>query len=82
MKLHAGSLYKNTLILYGENTTPHIIFFEDAGGEQTLQFEIYCNDVEFSVVDSKWATVEYNGVKYNFQYVISNDPMKFLGFSQ
>ena len=80
MKLHAGSLYKNTLVLYGEENIPHIIFF--FFGEEGLQWKIYCNDVEFEAKNSEFTIVTFDGISYKFKYVISNDPMKFLRFSQ
>jgi hypothetical protein len=41
MILHAGSMYKNTLTLYG-GKTPVIIFFEDGKTEKNIQWALYC----------------------------------------
>lgn len=82
MKLHAGSLYKNTLILKGENVVPHIIFFEDGKTEENLQWEIYCNDVDLQEINSEECIVTFQDIPYSFPYSVSNDPMKFLGFSR
>ena len=67
MKLHAGSLYKNALVLYGENVIPHIIFFEDGKTEENLQWDIYCNDVEFEEKDSERGVLTFNGNQYQYE---------------
>lgn len=79
MNLHAGSLYRNFLVLYGEK--------DDLGrriiqvDNQRLQWDIYCNEVKFDAVDSKLASVTFKDKVYEFPYFISKDPMKDLGFS-
>lgn len=78
MKLHAGSLYKNYLVLYGESDDlgSRIIQIDD----KDLQWDIYCNDVEFDVIDSINAKTTFNGVEYTFPYRLSHNPIKDLGF--
>jgi hypothetical protein len=83
MKLHAGSLYKSYLVLYGElgilSGNP-IIKVDD----ESLQWDMYCNDLEIDLVDwihKRTATVTYQGNVYTFECLISKDPMKDLGFT-
>lgn len=78
MKLHAGSLYMDYLVLYGH---------KDGLGNRVikvpnhdLQWEIYCNEVDFELSDAGWANVTFNGTTHKFQYVMSHNPMKDLGF--
>lgn len=80
MKLHAGSLYKNYLVLRGENQTPHIIKVDD----RDTQWDIYCNEVEFfpSTKVNGLADVTFNDKTYSFSYWVTDNPMKFLGFSK
>ena len=79
MKLHAGSLYKNYLVLYGSNK-PIVIQVDD----KDLQWDIYCNDVEFEFTphNSELASVQFNEKSYLFFFIETDDPMKTLGFGQ
>lgn len=77
MKMHAGSLYKNYLVLYGENTTPICIQIDN----RDIQWEIYCNDLEIELVDSKNAKITFNDQEFRFPYIKTDNPMKTLGFA-
>ena len=79
MKLHAGSLYKNYLVLYSpSDATKRIIKVDDTD----LQWDIYCNDVEFTAKNSEKAEIGFNGKSYEFKYAVSENPMKDLGFGE
>ena len=80
MKLHAGSLYMDYLVLYGQKDGLgyRVIQIPD----EEIQWDIYCNDVEFEPIDSDWAKVTYNGTIHKFHYLLSTNPMKDLGFSR
>lgn len=78
MKLHAGSLYKNYLVLYGADGDPSICIQVD---NRDTQWDIYCNDVEIELVDDKNSKVTFNGQKFHFPYIQTDEPMKTLGFA-
>lgn len=79
MKLHAGSLYKNYLVLYGESRTRIVVQVDDS----KLQWKLYCNDVEFQEIDSETGNISLeNEYPTVVKYWETTDPMKFLGFGQ
>lgn len=75
MKLHAGSLYRNFLVLYGDVDNAHIIQVDD----DKVQWDIYCNDVEFDPIDLTEAEVVFEERSYKFKYQVTKTPMKDLG---
>ncbi len=80
MILHAGSLYKNYLVLYDGNGDQYGNFIIEVPNEN-LQWELYCNSMEFQLIDSIRALVIFKGNNYEFNYIRSFEPMKTLGFS-
>lgn len=78
LELNAGSLYKDYLVLYGENQTPICIQVED----EDLQWKIYCNDVKFDAIDYKEVIITFEDVPYSVSYLKSDNPMKTLGFGK
>lgn len=76
MKLHAGSLYKNYLVLYGENETPRVVQVSD----KELQWKIYCNDVDVDHQSEHSITIKFEGNSYLLPCIVTNNPMKTLGF--
>lgn len=76
MKRHAGSLYKNYLVLYGEGDP--ICIQIDA---KPTQWEIYCNDVEVTLENDKTAKVIYKNWELHVPYIQTTNPMKTLGLS-
>lgn len=77
MKMHAGSLYKDWLILYGKNLTPICVQFTSA----TTQWEIYCNDVEVELENSYTTKVVYKNWELRLPYIQTDNPMKALRFA-
>ena len=78
MKLHAGSLHKNWLVLYGENITPICIQVNDSD----TQWDIYCNDVEIGLLTTKTAEIIFNGQRFVLPYIQTDNPMKTLGLGE
>ena len=76
MKMHAGSLYKNYLVLYAENVTPVCIQVDD----QDTQWDIYCSDVDVELAP-EMSQVIYKGKEFYFPYVQTDSPMHTLGFA-
>ena len=77
MKLHAGSLYKNYLVLYGDlgilpGTT--IIQVDD----KDLQWDMYCNDLDVDFISSDVVLVKFKDKDYKLKYIMSEDPIKDL----
>jgi hypothetical protein len=77
MNLHAGSLYENCLVLRGEASPYYIIEVNDTD----LQWQIYCNDVQFTPIDQEFASVVLDGREYRFKYMVSDNLMETLGFN-
>lgn len=77
MKMRAGSLYKNWLVLYAENVTPICIRIN----AEPTQWEIYCNDVEVELETDKVAKVVFKNWELHVPYIQTDAPMKAIGFS-
>lgn len=77
MKLHAGSLYTNKLILYGAPSGIQTVITID---DHDVQWNLYCNDLDVEFLDGFTSKVSFEGKEYLCDYFHTENAMKALGF--
>ena len=76
MNLYAGCLCGKYLILDGADI-PYIIEVDD----KKTRWELYCNELEVTLIDYGFCDVLFNGNKHCFPYWTTRNPLKFIGFA-
>ncbi len=79
LNLHAGSLYKNYLVLKGLPKYIVIAFSENSSFDNDLQWKMYCNDVMFERISESHCRVFFEE-EYGFEYFETENPLRDLGF--